>query len=69
MAEALAILQKQRDLYLKLLRAGKEEQIPIREVESRETEVSNLDSQAAPQRIMKQLFHFEPTAHDWRKMK
>ena len=49
MAEALAILQRQRDLYLKLLRAGKDEQIPIREVESRETEVSNLDSQAAPQ--------------------
>ena len=35
MAEALANLQRQRDLYLKVLRAGKEEQLPIREVESR----------------------------------
>ena len=49
MAEALANLQRQKDLYLKVLRAGKEEQLPIREVESRETEVSNLDSQARPQ--------------------
>ena len=49
MAEALANLQRHRELYLKVLRAGKEEQLPIREVESRETEVSNLDSQARPQ--------------------
>ena len=44
MAEALANLQRQIDLYLKVLRAGKEEKLPTREVESRETEVSNLDS-------------------------
>ena len=59
MAEALANLQRQRDLYLKVLRAGKEEQLPIREVESRETEVSHHDSQEKPQ---EQPLH-ELTAH------
>ena len=59
MAEALANLQRQRDLYLKVLRAGKEEQLPIREVESRETEVSHHDSQEKKQ---EQPLH-ELTAH------
>ena len=59
MAEALANLQRQRELYLKVLRAGKEEQLPIREVESRETEVSYHDSQEKPQ---EQPLH-ELTAH------
>ena len=58
-AEALANLQRQRELYLKVLRAGKEEQLPIREVESRETEVSHHDSQEKPQ---EQPLH-ELTAH------
>ena len=29
----------------------------------------NKKKYAYYQRIMKQLFHFEPTVHDWRKMK
>ena len=49
MAEALVNLQRQTELYLKVIRAGKEEQLPIREVESRETEVSHHDSQEKPQ--------------------